>query len=90
MRSATRGLGTTAAVLAAVMLCSWQAVAAAAEPTMSDERAVFQTKWGDIHFGFYPEVRQLMQIMDMPAGQAGQSSSSTAPCAAGNVQLCWA
>ncbi|WIA22708.1 hypothetical protein OEZ86_009671 [Tetradesmus obliquus] len=23
---------------------------------MSDERAVFQTPWGDIHFGFYPDV----------------------------------
>jgi len=26
------------------------------EPTLSEERVVFQTKWGDIEFGFYPEV----------------------------------
>jgi hypothetical protein len=53
---------TAAVVLAALVLCSLQAVAAAAEPALSDERAVFQTQWGDIHFGFYPDVSRLMQI----------------------------
>ena len=30
--------------------------AAAGDPAMSDERVVFQTKHGDIEFGFWPEV----------------------------------
>eukprot|EP00882_Tetradesmus_deserticola_P006831 GHRQ01007194.1.p1 GENE.GHRQ01007194.1~~GHRQ01007194.1.p1 ORF type:complete len:263 (+),score=64.24 GHRQ01007194.1:203-991(+) len=56
MRSIDIYTVTAAAALAAALLCSWQASAVAAEPMMSDERAVFQTQWGDIHFGFYPEV----------------------------------
>jgi hypothetical protein len=42
---------------------------------MSDERAVFQTKWGDIHFGFYPEVITLWQIPDKLTEEAKQQLS---------------
>jgi hypothetical protein len=29
----------------------------AEEPQLSDERVVFQTKYGDVEFGFYQDVR---------------------------------
>ncbi len=32
------------------------AMTAAEEPVMSVERVVFQTEYGDIEFGFWPEV----------------------------------
>eukprot|EP00882_Tetradesmus_deserticola_P021897 GHRQ01023734.1.p1 GENE.GHRQ01023734.1~~GHRQ01023734.1.p1 ORF type:complete len:183 (-),score=25.29 GHRQ01023734.1:230-778(-) len=65
MRSSKPHTVTAAAALAAALLCSWQASAVAAEPMMSDERAVFQTQWGDIHFGFYPEVSKHCSTTDM-------------------------
>jgi hypothetical protein len=41
-------------VVTALLLAA--SAAAQAEPKMSDERVVFQTDFGDIEFGFYPEV----------------------------------
>jgi hypothetical protein len=43
------GLLATVLLLASPLL-------AYSELTLSDERVVFQTKWGDVEFGFYPEV----------------------------------
>ena len=44
---------------AAVLLLFVSGCLAQAEPKMSDERVVFQTEYGDIEFGFYPEVRSV-------------------------------
>ena len=33
-----------------------------AQPVMSDERVVFQTDYGDITFGFWPEVNTLCHL----------------------------
>ena len=42
-------------IIAAVLLGA--AVAAQEiEPRLSDERVVFQTNWGEFHFGFFPEA----------------------------------
>lgn len=37
-------------------LCLLQVTALAVVPALSDERVVFQTKYGDIELAFYPEV----------------------------------
>ena len=35
------------------------------EPLMSEERVVFQTQFGDIHFGFWPEVPALFRQLSV-------------------------
>lgn len=79
MCSFSRFTARTTAVLIAVVFCSWQAVAAAAEPAMSDERAVFQTPWGDIHFGFYPDVSRL-QFVTLGALHEMQGPAAAQQC----------
>jgi hypothetical protein len=56
------------------VLCSIGSVQA--EPKMSDERVVFQTKHGDIEFGFYPDVSKQQK-------PAAVTAAAAAPAAGG-------
>lgn len=49
----------------AVILCISVLLSRAAgdDARLSDERVVFQTNWGDVEFGFYPEVRLVHMIL---------------------------
>eukprot|EP00879_Flechtneria_rotunda_P022750 GHRR01024027.1.p1 GENE.GHRR01024027.1~~GHRR01024027.1.p1 ORF type:complete len:157 (+),score=25.08 GHRR01024027.1:181-651(+) len=39
-----------------LLLSMWCCCCISLDPALSDERVVFQTNWGDVEFGFYPDV----------------------------------
>lgn len=45
-----------AAALYVLVLALFNSAVAAGEPRLSSERVVFQTDFGDIEMGFYPDV----------------------------------